>query len=40
VVRAVAKGTQLGAQLDTIATKELVSIRRSDRPSKAVRLMM
>jgi CBS domain-containing protein len=40
VVRAVAKGTQLGAQLDTIATKKLVSIRRSDRPSKAVRLMM
>ena len=39
VVRAVAKGTQLGAQLDTIATKQLVSVKRSDRPSKAVRLM-
>ena len=40
VVRAVAKGTALGAQLDTIATKKLVSVRRSDRASKAVRLMM
>jgi CBS domain-containing protein len=40
VVRAVAKGTQLGAQLDSIATKKLVSVKRSDRPSKAVRLMM
>jgi len=39
VVRAVAKGTQLGAQLDSIASKQLVSIRRSDRPSKAVKLM-
>jgi len=40
VVRAVAKGTALGAQLDTIATKKLISVRRSDRASKAVRLMM
>lgn len=40
VVRAVAKGTALNAQLDTIATKKLVSVKRSDRPSKAVRLMM
>ncbi len=40
VVRAVAKGTQLNAQLDSIATKYLVSVRRSDHPSKAVRLMM
>ena len=40
VVRAVAKGTQLSAQLETIATKKPVSIRRSDRPSKAVKLMM
>ncbi len=39
VVRAVAKGTALGAQLDTIATKKLVSVRRSDGASKAVRLM-
>jgi CBS domain-containing protein len=40
VVRAVAKGTSLGAQLDTIASKKLVSVKRSDRASKAVRLMM
>ena len=40
VVRAVAKGTALGAQLESIATKKLVSIKRSDRASKAVRLMM
>jgi signal-transduction protein with cAMP-binding, CBS, and nucleotidyltransferase domain len=40
VVRAVAKGTALGAQLDTVATKKLVSVKRSDRASKAVRLMM
>ncbi|MBI3840738.1 MAG: CBS domain-containing protein [Thaumarchaeota archaeon] len=40
VVRAVAKGTPLSAQIDTIATKKLVSVKRSDRPSKAVRLMM
>jgi len=35
-----AKGTKLNAQLDSIATKKLVSVKRSDRPSKAVRLMM
>jgi signal-transduction protein with cAMP-binding, CBS, and nucleotidyltransferase domain len=40
VVRAVAKGTQLNAQLDSVATRKLVSVKRSDRPSKAVRLMM
>jgi signal-transduction protein with cAMP-binding, CBS, and nucleotidyltransferase domain len=40
VVRAVAKGTSLSAPLDSIATKKLVSVRRSDRPSKAVKLMM
>jgi len=40
VVRAVAKGTQLGAQLGSISSKQLVSIRRSDYPSKAVKLMM
>ena len=40
VVRAVAKGTALTAQLDTIATKKLVSVKRSDQASKAVRLMM
>jgi len=40
VVRAVAKGTALSAQLETIATKKLVSVKRSDRASKAVRLMM
>ena len=40
VVRAVAKGTPLTAQLDSVATKKLVSVKRSDRPSKAVRLMM
>ena len=40
VVRAVAKGTALTAQLDSIATKKLISVRRSDTASKAVRLMM
>jgi len=40
VVRAVAKGTALGAQLETISSKKLVSVKRSDRASKAVRLMM
>ncbi len=40
VVRAVAKGTPLTAPLETISTKKLVSVRRSDRASKAVRLMM
>jgi signal-transduction protein with cAMP-binding, CBS, and nucleotidyltransferase domain len=40
VVRAVAKGTSLASPLETIATKKLVSVKRSDPPSKAVRLMM
>ena len=40
VVRAVAKGTALSAQLDTIATKKLISVKRTDRASKAVQLMM
>ena len=40
VVQAVAKGTQLNAPLESIATKKLVSVKRSDRPSKAVKLMM
>jgi len=40
VVRAVAKGMPLTAQLESISTKKLVSIKRSERPSKAVKLMM
>ena len=40
IVRAVAKGTPLTGQLDGVSTKKLVSVKRSDRPSKAVRLMM
>ena len=40
VVRAVAKGTALSAQLDSVSTKKLISVKRSDRASKAVRLMM
>jgi signal-transduction protein with cAMP-binding, CBS, and nucleotidyltransferase domain len=40
VVRAVAAGTSLAAKLETVATKRLVSVKRSDMPSKAVRLMM
>ena len=40
VVRAVATGTQLSAQLESVATKKLVSVKRSDQLSKAVRLMM
>lgn len=40
VVRAVAKGTALSAQLDSVSTKKLISVKRSDRPSKAVRLMI
>jgi CBS domain-containing protein len=40
VVRAVATGTSLSSQLDTIAVKKLIRVKRSDRPSKAVRLMM
>ena len=40
VVRAVAAGTPLSTPLEAIATRKLVSVKRSDRPSKAVRLMM
>ena len=40
IVRAVAKGTALAAPLDSIATKKLISVRRSDQASKAVRLMV
>jgi CBS domain-containing protein len=40
VVRAVATGTPLTGRLDAVATKKLVSIKRSDRPSSAIRLMM
>lgn len=40
IVRAVAKGAPLSGQLDTIATKKLISVKRSDRASKAVRLMI
>lgn len=40
VVRAVAKGTPLTGQLESIATRKLVSVKRSDRPSKAVQLML
>lgn len=39
VVRAVARGMALSDKVEVIATKKLVSIRRSDRASKAVRLM-
>ena len=40
VVRAVAAGTPLTRPLDSIATKKLITVRRSDRPSKAVKLML
>jgi signal-transduction protein with cAMP-binding, CBS, and nucleotidyltransferase domain len=40
VVRAVAKGAPLTGQLDSIATKKLISVKRSDTASKAVRLML
>lgn len=40
VVRAVAKGTPLTGALDSVATKKLISVKRSDPASKAVRLMM
>ncbi len=40
VVRAVANGSHLGTSLDSIASKDLVSVRRSDLPSKAAKLMM
>jgi len=40
VVRAVASGSPLSKSLDSIATKKLITVKRSDRPSKAVRLML
>ncbi len=40
VVRAVAAGSPLTKTLDSIATKKLITVKRSDRPSKAVRLML
>ncbi|MDV3278585.1 MAG: CBS domain-containing protein [Nitrososphaerales archaeon] len=40
VVRAVAAGTPLGNPLQSIATAKLVSVKRGDRPSKAIKLMM
>jgi len=40
IVRAVAKGMTLTGQLDGVSTKKLISVKRSDPPSKAVRLMM
>ena len=40
IVRAVAAGTPLSAPLDSVATKKLVRVRRTDMPSKAVKLMM
>lgn len=40
VVRAVAAGSPLSKSLDEIATKKLITVRRSDRPSKALRLML
>jgi signal-transduction protein with cAMP-binding, CBS, and nucleotidyltransferase domain len=40
VVRAVAAGLPLSKSLDSIATKKVITVNRSDRPSKAVRLML
>ena len=40
IVRAVAKGAPLTDPLDVVSTKKVVSVKRSDPPSKAVRLMM
>ena len=40
IVRSVAMGTALTAPLEGVATKKLISVKRSDRASKAVRLMM
>ena len=40
IVRAVAKGTALTSSLESIATRTLISVKRSDRASKAVRLMI
>ena len=39
VVRAVAKGVALSGRLDAVTTKKLISVKRSDRPSTAMRLM-
>lgn len=40
VVRAVAAGTDLGSPLEAVSSKKVFSVRRSDRPSKAAKLMM
>ena len=40
LVRAVATGTKLTSRLGSVATKKLVRVKRSERPSKAVKLMM
>ena len=40
IVRAMAAGTSLAQQLDTISTKKLISVKRSDPLSKAARLMV
>ena len=40
VVRAVAAGTPLSKSLDSIMTRKLITVKRSDKPSKAVRLML
>ena len=39
VVRAVAAGTSLNTPLDSVSTKKLISVKRSDNLSKAARLM-
>jgi len=40
IVRAIAAGTSPSQQLDSISTKKLVTVKRSDPLSKAARLMM
>lgn len=40
VVRAMANGAALTGRLESIATRKLISVKRSDQASKAVRLMM
>jgi CBS domain-containing protein len=40
LVRAVASGSPLDGRVESVATKRPVSARRSDAPSKAVRLMV
>jgi CBS domain-containing protein len=40
VVRAVANGTALTGRLESIAARKLISVKRSDQASKAVRLMI